>query len=57
MPRFLNESHLGYNFLDKHKLFRPINLKILAPDGKKVPISDFFVGTTNVIKFIKKKNK
>jgi len=55
MPRFLNESHLGYNFLDKHKLFRPINLKILAPDGKKVPISDFFVGTTNVIKFIKKK--
>lgn len=55
MPRFLNESHLGYNFLDKHKFFRPINLKILAPDGKKVPISDFYVGTTDVIKFIKKK--
>ena len=55
MPRFLNESHLGYNFLNKQKIFRPTNPKILAPDNRKVPISDFYVGTSDAIKFIKKK--
>jgi hypothetical protein len=55
MPRLLSESHLGYNFLLNNKIFTPINLTKLGPDLKKIHISDFYVGTTNTINFLKKK--
>jgi hypothetical protein len=54
-PRFISDSHLGYNFLDKQKIFIPTNPKRFAPDNRKVPISDFYKGTRSSIKFIKLK--
>jgi hypothetical protein len=56
-PRFISDSYLGYNFLDKHKIFTPTNPKTLAPDKKKVPISDYYQGTHSSIKFITLKIK
>jgi hypothetical protein len=54
-PRFISEHILGSNFLDKQKIFTPTNPKRLAPDKKKVPISDYYRGTRSSIKFITSK--
>jgi hypothetical protein len=55
MPKFMSESHIGYQFLSKNINFKPTNLKRIAPDKSLVPISDWYYGTINSVEFIKKK--
>ena len=55
MPRFMSESHLGYHFLNKQKIFKPIKPKRTILKNIKVSISDFYSGTSDSIAFIKKR--
>ena len=55
MPKFMNESHIGYQFLSKNIIYKPSNFKRVAPDNSLVPISDWYKGTQNSIEFIKQK--
>jgi hypothetical protein len=55
MPKFMNENYLGSNLLNKERIFKPTNPKRLIPDNIKVLVSDFYCGTKDSIKFIKKR--
>ena len=61
LPKILNESHIGYNYLIKNNFFKPVFLTRKAYDGKFLPISFLYQGNKNIKKFIisrlkKKKN-
>lgn len=55
LPKCMSESHLAYNFLLKEKKFIPTEPKRITPDNKIIPISEYYCGTKDSIKFIKKK--
>ena len=55
MPKFMNESHIGYHFLSKNINFKPSNFKRIAPDNSLIPISLWYCGTKQSIGFIKQK--
>jgi len=55
LPKLMSESHLAYNFLVKEKNFTPIEPKRITPDNKIALISEYYCGTKDSIKFIKKK--
>lgn len=55
MPKYMSEGHLGYRFLFKSKIFRPIEPKRIAPNNTRVLISDFYSGNKESVKFIKEK--
>lgn len=54
MPKLMSESHLVYRFLSKKKFFNPTNLFRLK-DNKKIPISDYYSGNDETIKYIHNK--
>tara|TARA_B110000977_G_scaffold113490_1_gene146883 strand:- start:8053 stop:9048 length:996 start_codon:yes stop_codon:yes gene_type:complete len=55
MPRFMNETHMGYNFLNGKKIFKPTKFTRLVGNGIKAPISQIHNGNKNSIQFIKKR--
>jgi hypothetical protein len=52
MPKFMNESHIGYNFLLKSKIFESTKYPVLKlADGIRVPSHDFFIRTRESIQY------
>jgi hypothetical protein len=54
LPKYLNETYLGNNFLEKSKYFRPRFIKNYLAK-KNVGLSDVFYGNKTIIKYIKNK--
>jgi len=51
LPKFLNESGIGFKYLHPSKIFNPENIK--SPHNKKIGAYHLYYGTKNQIKFIK----
>ena len=54
LPKYLNETYLGDNFLKKSKYFKPRDVKNYLAK-KKVGLSRVFYGNKTIIKYIKNK--
>jgi len=57
LPRFMNESHLGYQFLIWKEFFKPKKFTRSVGDNIKAPVSLIHNGTNDSIQFIKKRIK
>jgi hypothetical protein len=55
LPRYLNETYLGNNFLIKSKYFKPSVVSNYI--NKKIGISDLYYGNKKIIKYINKRLK
>jgi hypothetical protein len=55
LPKYLDESYLGNNFLVKSKYFKPTVIENYI--NKKISISDLYYGNRKIIKYIKKRLK
>lgn len=55
LPKFMNDSHLGYGYLIKKNNFKPT--KMISPHQKKTPLSLLYYGTKFQINLINKKIK
>ena len=51
LPKFLNESGIGFKYLYPSKIFKPENIK--SPHNKRISAYHLYYGTKNQIKFIK----
>lgn len=52
MPKFMNETHIGYNFLLKSKIFETTKYPVWKlGDGTRVPSHDFFIRTKKSVQY------
>lgn len=53
LPRFMNEGHLGYNFLIKSNSFKPTKPPYwISPERTKVPAHDYFVRSKKSVRYM-----
>ena len=54
LPRSMNESHIGYNFLSKNNNFKPTKTPYwISPKKIKIPTHDYFLRSEKLVRYMK----